>query len=128
MRFAFAVVALVSACSSTPSRKPGSCDGPCPASPIDHVVIVIQENHTFDNYFGTYPGADGIPAGTCMPADPADPAGPDCVKPYRIGGQGIVDMGHTGDVFQGERNWRKDQQPVHRTAQKLAQGRVKLLC
>jgi phospholipase C len=28
---------------------------------IQHVIIIMQENHTFDNYFGTYPGADGIP-------------------------------------------------------------------
>src|SRR5258708_25409393 len=30
--------------------------------PINHVVYIIQENITFDHYFGTYPGADGIPA------------------------------------------------------------------
>lgn len=29
-------------------------------NPIQHVVIIMQENHTFDNYFGTYPGANGI--------------------------------------------------------------------
>lgn len=28
--------------------------------PIQHVVILFQENHTFDNYFGTFPGANGI--------------------------------------------------------------------
>src|SRR5207248_9025364 len=28
---------------------------------IRHVVIIIQENRSFDNYFGTYPNADGIP-------------------------------------------------------------------
>ena len=28
--------------------------------PIKHVVIVVKENHTFDNYFGSFPGADGI--------------------------------------------------------------------
>jgi phospholipase C len=28
---------------------------------IKHVVIIMQENHSFDNYFGTYPGAEGIP-------------------------------------------------------------------
>ena len=30
------------------------------AEPIEHVVIIVKENHTFDNYFGTYPGADGV--------------------------------------------------------------------
>jgi len=28
---------------------------------IKHVVIIMQENRSFDSYFGTYPGADGIP-------------------------------------------------------------------
>jgi len=28
-------------------------------SPIKHAVIIFKENHTFDNYFGTFPGADG---------------------------------------------------------------------
>jgi phospholipase C len=30
-----------------------------PAGPISHVVLIIKENHTFDNYFGKFPGADG---------------------------------------------------------------------
>ena len=30
---------------------------------IRHVVMIIQENRSFDSYFGTYPSADGIPAG-----------------------------------------------------------------
>jgi phospholipase C len=29
-------------------------------SPIEHVVVIVKENHTFDNYFGTFPGANGI--------------------------------------------------------------------
>ena len=28
---------------------------------IKHVVIIMQENRSFDQYFGTFPGADGIP-------------------------------------------------------------------
>jgi phospholipase C len=27
---------------------------------INHVIVIYQENHTFDNYFGTFPGADGV--------------------------------------------------------------------
>ena len=27
--------------------------------PIEHVVIIVKENHGFDNYFGTFPGANG---------------------------------------------------------------------
>jgi phospholipase C len=52
---------------------------------IRHVVIVMQENRSFDSYFGTYPGADGIPglAGNpgrvpCVP----DPPSRGCLMPY----------------------------------------------
>src|SRR5438876_9806771 len=30
-----------------------------PRGPIHHVVIIVKENHTFDNYFGRFPGVDG---------------------------------------------------------------------
>ena len=30
-----------------------------PANPIQHIVFFVKENRTFDNYFGTYPGANG---------------------------------------------------------------------
>ncbi|MGE5184243.1 MAG: phospholipase C, partial [Acidobacteriota bacterium] len=30
------------------------------AGKIKHVVVIVKENHTFDNYFGSFPGADGI--------------------------------------------------------------------
>jgi len=29
-------------------------------SPIEHVVLLVKENHCFDNYFGTFPGASGM--------------------------------------------------------------------
>ena len=35
---------------------------------IKHVVIIMQENRSFDQYFGTYPGADGIPGSRATPA------------------------------------------------------------
>jgi phospholipase C len=38
--------------------------------PIDHLIFIVQENHSFDNYFGTYPGANGLPAGISVPVDP----------------------------------------------------------
>ena len=28
-------------------------------SPIKHVVIVVKENHGYDNYFGAFPGGNG---------------------------------------------------------------------
>jgi phospholipase C len=52
---------------------------------IKHVVVIMQENRSFDQYFGTFPGADGIPglAGNpgnvpCLP----DPVNHGCVKPF----------------------------------------------
>src|SRR4030088_2800107 len=33
-------------------------------SSIQHIVFIIKENRTFDNYFGTFPGADGATSGT----------------------------------------------------------------
>lgn len=35
--------------------------------PIKHVVVVVKENHTFDNYFGSFPGAEGTT--TCKKSD-----------------------------------------------------------
>lgn len=32
-------------------------------SAIQHIVIIIKENRSFDNYFGTFPGADGATSG-----------------------------------------------------------------
>ena len=34
---------------------------------IKHVIIIMQENRSFDNYFGTYPGVDGIPMKNGVP-------------------------------------------------------------
>jgi phospholipase C len=50
---------------------------------IRHVVIIMQENRSFDSYFGTFPGADGIPMKNgvptvCVP----DPYAHHCVRPY----------------------------------------------
>jgi phospholipase C len=45
---------------------------------IQHVVMIQQENRSFDSYFGTYPGANGIPAHVCVP----DPVNGACVRPF----------------------------------------------
>src|SRR5205085_4695758 len=54
---------------------------------VKHVVIIMQENRSFDQYFGTFRGADGIPglAGNpgsvpCIP-DPQKTSG-GCDKPF----------------------------------------------
>jgi phospholipase C len=52
-----------------------------PFAKIHHVIWIMQENHSFDNYFGTYPGADGIPPGACLPVMPGSRR---CVKPFHM--------------------------------------------
>ncbi len=50
---------------------------------IKHIVIIMQENRSFDNYFGTFPGADGIPMRHGVPiACIPDPMRHDCKRPY----------------------------------------------
>jgi phospholipase C len=52
-----------------------------PTPSIKHVIMIMQENRSFDHYFGTFPGADGIPKGVCMPMDPSNPS-LGCVVPF----------------------------------------------
>ncbi|MGI8741359.1 MAG: alkaline phosphatase family protein [Bryobacteraceae bacterium] len=46
---------------------------------IKHFVFIMQENRSFDHYFGTYPGAEGLPPGVCL-SDPNPSAA--CVAPF----------------------------------------------
>jgi phospholipase C len=75
------------------------------ATPIRHLIVLMQENHSFDNYFGTYPGADGIPAGTCMPLNPFDDD-PACVEPFRLGDSDVQldDPDHSSRTFRLQYN------------------------
>jgi phospholipase C len=42
-------------------------------APIEHVVIIVKENHTFDHHFGTFPGADGKLLNPPQNSPPDDP-------------------------------------------------------
>ena len=50
---------------------------------IQHLIFIIQENHSFDNYFGTYPGANGIPANASVPVNLTDTK-TGFVSPYHL--------------------------------------------
>ena len=69
---AFALVALVAGCGR--SFAPASTSllsargGDWVHTPIKHVVLVIQENRTFNDFFATYPGADGTTVGKAEPS------------------------------------------------------------
>ena len=60
---AVAVSVVTPAVATGPSASSSTAD----LSKIKHVVVIMQENRSFDSYFGTYPGADGIPMKNGMP-------------------------------------------------------------
>jgi phospholipase C len=76
------------------------CAGPVmagPATPIQHIVVIFQENVSFDHYFGTYPNAGntGAAGEPIFNADPSTPtvnglngalltANPNGVNPFRF--------------------------------------------
>src|SRR5437588_42241 len=65
---------------------------------IQHVVVIMQENRSFDHYFGTFPGADGIPMSgghpsVCVPDRPHGR----CVAPYLSS----IDVNHGGPHGEG---------------------------
>src|SRR5438132_14379730 len=77
---------LAAACSSAPAASQTG------SGKIKHVIVVMQENRSFDNYFGTFPGADGIPMRgreptVCIP----DPHAGQCVRPFHD--SHLIDLG-----------------------------------
>ncbi len=47
---------------------------------IQHLIFIVQENRSFDEFFGTYPGADGLPSSPPCQVDPWYPS--NCDTPY----------------------------------------------
>jgi phospholipase C len=74
--------------------------------PLQHIVVIMQENHAYDNFFGTYctvlgplcpVTGNGIPNGTCIPYHPAIPSA-GCVVPSPVPNASFaqaLDIGHT---------------------------------
>src|SRR5512133_3536936 len=89
--FLLIIVLTIASCSKISGSTPTAASNPTMGAPqlalarqkIKHIVIIMQENRSFDHYFGTYPGADGIPMQNgvptvCVP----DPATKTCVRPF----------------------------------------------
>jgi len=47
--------------TSTSSSPPASATSTAGMDKLQHLIFIVQEIRSFDQYFGTYPGADGIP-------------------------------------------------------------------
>jgi len=74
-----------------PSPKASGSNSPRPTvnvkHPIKHIVFLIKENRSFDEYFGKYPGADGTTTGKILvKGKPQDYPLPDAedVQPHDI--------------------------------------------
>jgi len=79
----FALLLSVGLAAGTATSANTAGAAPGDIHKIKHVVIIMQENRSYDTYFGTYPGADGLPRtsgggfAVCVPA----PSG-GCVQPF----------------------------------------------
>jgi phospholipase C len=86
--FGLVAAALASCGDASKSSSPSpSRPGVGPVRPelakIKHIVIIMQENRSFDHYFGTFPGANGIPMQNGVPTVCiADPVSGVCVRPF----------------------------------------------
>src|SRR5579872_164553 len=62
------VLAVAAAVSSdvVPSAAVTAAGAAAGTAPVTHVIEVMLENHSFDNLFGSFAGADGIPANTSL--------------------------------------------------------------
>jgi phospholipase C len=75
----FVAVSLLTVAYSLSGLTPSASSHSSGPSVIKHIIIIVQENRSFDQFFGTFAGADGIPNGTCVP----DTRTRQCIKPYR---------------------------------------------
>jgi phospholipase C len=61
-------------------------------SSIKHVIVIFHENHTFDNYFGTYPGANGLTENISLPTSKGNNQ---TVTPFHLSNTRTVDLDHS---------------------------------
>jgi phospholipase C len=117
---AMGVAAFAGALMPTDSTR-----GTLTATPVEHLVVLMQENHSFDNYFGTYPGADGIPAGVCMPFDPFSSTA-DCVAPFHFGENDLAfeDPVHNPTIHETQLNRGRMNGFVYALDQRNQDGRL----
>jgi phospholipase C len=66
-------------------------------TPVKHFIFLMQGGRTFDNYFGSYPGAAGPPAGTCQ-LRVADRPADGCVKPFLLDDTRRAPLGATRTI------------------------------
>lgn len=68
-------VGLVSTAAAAPQNQQRQAQtGPDTITPIKYLVVIFQENNSFDHYFGTYPSAQNPPGEPTFLAKPNTPS------------------------------------------------------
>src|SRR5205823_6574586 len=80
---------------ATTAREPAVRTVPHGLDKINHIVFIIKENHSFDNYFGRFPGADGATRGRTSTGEVLPLAeAPDQVYPDISHSSGSADLAY----------------------------------
>src|SRR5438045_4444008 len=72
MQFRHGVLAAALVGASGLGLHSAAAQTPAPAaalSRIGHIVVIFEENRSFDNMFGLFPGANGLAGRRCRGAD-----------------------------------------------------------
>jgi len=91
--------------ASPPPAQPRAA-GHQAVTPVKHFIFLMQGGRTFDNYFGTYPGADGLSAGACQLRVTGKPAD-GCVKPFLLSGGHLPSLSANNTIIANQYNGGK---------------------
>ena len=86
---AWTAAGAAGAAGTSATSPSGSAPIPAGLDKLQHLVFIVQENRSFDHYFGTFPGAHGFPTNaqgqitTCIP----NPFLGHCSRPYHTTSQ-----------------------------------------
>ena len=70
------IIFLTALCLTVVAATSGSATGatstpPSGAAEVKHIVVIVEQNHTYDSYFGAYPGGDGAYVGGARVSQPS---------------------------------------------------------
>jgi phospholipase C len=94
------ILAALAAAASPPGGTAATAGEPTGIRRLDHLVFIVQENRSFDHYFGTFPGADGFPRDAdgridvCIP----NPFRGRCSRPYLSTSQRYIGGKHDDEA------------------------------
>ena len=98
--------------SRSPSRRRGAAAAACGRDTtrrtgdiheVRHVIVIMEENRSFDSFFGTYPRADGIPRRHGRPTVCVPNGVGSCVRPF-LDANGADDSGGPHGPLAGQRD------------------------